>query len=303
MEPVIEVSNLRKTYGSLTAVEAVSFSVERGEIFGILGPNGAGKTTTVECMQGLRRADGGTVRVLGLDPQSEADRLRPRVGAQLQQSALPARIKVWEALDLFASFVPGGTDWRRLLDQWGLVDKRNASFVSLSGGQQQRLLVALALVNDPEVVFLDEMTTGLDPQARRVAWDLIGEMRDGGATVVLVTHFMDEAERLCDRLLVLNRGRVEAIGSPRSLVTGFEGEVSVTFTAGTADVSWLEEVEGVGSVGRHGDLIEVTGKRRMVPQLGAALVRHGVPADDMSVREPGLEDVYLALVGGASEEP
>jgi ABC-2 type transport system ATP-binding protein len=280
----------------------VSFAVERGEIFGILGPNGAGKTTSVECIQGLPRPDGGTVRVLGLDPQADAGRLRPRVGAQLQHSALPDRIKVWEALDLFASFVPGGSDWHRLLDDWGLTAKRKASFASLSGGQQQRLLVALALVNNPEVVFLDEMTTGLDPQARRVAWDLIGEIRDNGATVVLVTHFMDEAQHLCDRLAIVDHGHIVALGAPRSLVTRFEGAVHVTFTMEASDTSWLDRVDGVNGVSQDGLLVEVTGSRRMVPLLGAALVERGLTPSDMSVREPGLEEVYLSLVGRPLEE-
>ena len=190
------MDGLRKAYGATVAVADVSFSVARGEIFGLLGPNGAGKTTTVGCMQGLRRADGGRIRVLGFDPVSQAGDLRRRIGCQLQESALPARIRVREALDLFASLAPRRVDWRVLMEQWGLAEKERAAFFSLSGGQRQRLFVALALVNDPEVVFLDEMTTGLDPAARRVAWDLIRGIREGGATVVLVTHFMDEAEHV-----------------------------------------------------------------------------------------------------------
>src|SRR3990172_8079277 len=211
MTNVIEVEHLKKTYGSTVAVEDVSLEVAQGEIFGLIGRNGAGKTTTVECVQGLRRPDDGRIRVLGLDPQSEGQALRRQIGSQLQESALPDRIKVWEALDLFASFVPGASDWRALMEQWGLADKRNAAFASLSGGQRQRLFVALALVNDPEVVFLDEMTAGLDPAARRVAWGLIRAVRDRGKTVVLVTHYMDEAEQLCDRVAIIDRGRIAAL--------------------------------------------------------------------------------------------
>jgi ABC-2 type transport system ATP-binding protein len=212
---VIEVEHLAKRYGSVEAVSDVSFQVAKGEIFGILGPNGAGKTTTVECLQGLRRRDGGQVRVLGLDPQHDAASLRRRIGCQLQESALPDRIRVWEALDLFAT---GGTDPRTLMDQWGLTDKARTAYADLSGGERQRLFVALALVNDPEVVFLDEMTQGLDPAARRVAWQLIRRIRDRGATVVLVTHYMDEAEKLCDRLVVVDHGRVIASGTPTELI-------------------------------------------------------------------------------------
>ncbi len=213
MGAAITVEGLRKAYGALVAVEDVSFEVGQGEIFGVLGPNGSGKTTTVECVQGLRHADGGRLRVLGLDPRSQRHELRRRIGSQLQESALPERIKVWEALRLFASLTPGAVDWAELIERWGLQAKRDATFASLSGGQRQRLFVALALVNRPEVVFLDEMTTGLDPAARRETWGLIEAIRDQGATVVLVTHFMDEAERLCDRLAVVKDGRVLAIAA------------------------------------------------------------------------------------------
>ena len=222
MTAIIEVQGLVKRYGAATAVNGVSFSVEQGEIFGVVGPNGAGKTSTIECLEGLRRPDGGTVRVLGLDPHADGSRLRQRIGVQLQQAALPDRIKVWEALDMFASYYESTADWRALLQEWGLAEKRTASFASLSGGQQQRLFIALALVNNPSVVFLDELTTGLDPHARRATWDLIRSLRDRGVTVVLVTHFMEEAERLCDRVAVIDRGQVIALGRPALLVE--EGE-------------------------------------------------------------------------------
>ena len=209
---VIEIEGLQKHYHEVVAVADATFAVESGEIFGLLGSNGAGKTTTVECAQGLRSPTAGRVRVLGRDPRGEAAALRGRIGCQLQESRLPDHMKVWEALDLFASLTPGALDWRELMEQWGLAPKRNASFASLSGGQRQRLFIALALVSAPEVVFLDEMTTGLDPAARRVAWELIEEVRDRGTTVVLVTHFMDEAERLCDRVAVMDAGRIVATG-------------------------------------------------------------------------------------------
>ena len=215
---VIQVENLTKRYGSTVAVDDLSFEVAEGEIFGILGRNGAGKTTTVECVQGLRRRDSGNVRVLGFDPDHAGRQLRRRIGCQLQESSLPDRMKVWEALDLFASMASDSVDWREMLDRWGLAAKAKTSFVNLSGGERQRLFVALALINNPEVVFLDELTQGLDPSARRVAWRLIKEIRERGTTVVLVTHYMDEAEQLCDRLIVVDGGRIIARGSPRQII-------------------------------------------------------------------------------------
>ncbi|GAA3769933.1 ABC transporter ATP-binding protein [Plantactinospora mayteni] len=215
---VIEVSNLQKRYGDQVAVRDVSFEVRAGEIFGIVGPNGSGKTTTVECLTGLRRADGGMIRVLGLDPARDRAELRRQVGIQLQESHLPDRLKVWEALDLYSSFYPEPADWRALMAELGLTAKRNTVFAKLSGGQKQRLSVALALVGNPRIAVLDELTTGLDPQARRDTWQLVREVRDRGVTVVLVTHFMDEAERLCDRLAVVRAGEVVAIDTPAELV-------------------------------------------------------------------------------------
>lgn len=219
---VIEVSNLQKRYGDQVAVRDVSFEVRAGEIFGIVGPNGSGKTTTVECLTGLRRSDGGTIRVLGLDPELAGAELRSQVGIQLQESQLPDRLKVWEALDLYSSFYADPADWRVLMADMGLTAKRNTVFAKLSGGQKQRLSVALALVGNPRIAVLDELTTGLDPQARRDTWQLVRDVRDRGVTVVLVTHFMDEAERLCDRLAVIRAGEVVAIDTPANLIARTE---------------------------------------------------------------------------------
>ncbi|MFC6014970.1 ABC transporter ATP-binding protein [Plantactinospora solaniradicis] len=219
---VIEVSKLQKRYGDQVAVRDVSFEVRAGEIFGIVGPNGSGKTTTVECLTGLRRADGGTIRVLGLDPDLARAELRRQVGIQLQESQLPDRLKVWEALDLYSSFYAEPADWRALMADMGLSAKRNTVFAKLSGGQKQRLSIALALVGNPRIAVLDELTTGLDPQARRDTWQLVRDVRDRGVTVVLVTHFMDEAERLCDRLAVIRAGEVVAIDTPANLVAKAE---------------------------------------------------------------------------------
>ena len=297
MKPVIEVEHLRKTYGSTVAVGGVSFDVAEGEIFGLLGPNGAGKTTTVECLQGLRHFDAGRIRVLGFDPQLEGQALRQRIGSQLQESALPDRIKVWEALDLFASFAPGASDWRLLMEQWGLDDKRNASFSSLSGGQRQRLFVALALVNNPEVVFLDEMTAGVDPAARRVAWDLIRAIRDRGTTVVLVTHFMDEAEQLCDRVAVVDQGRIIALDAPQGLIATYSGGIRVIFSTECTDLSWLEEVPHVRRVTRRGPRVEVEGSGPVLALVAAALVDHGITLSNLRVKQPTLENVFLTITG------
>ena len=295
--PAIEVEHLRKTYGATVAVGDVSFEVDQGEVFGLLGPNGAGKTTAVECLQGLRQADSGRIRVLGLDPQTQGRVLRQRIGSQLQESALPDRIRVWEALDLFSTFVPGTRDWGPRMEEWGLARKRNAAFASLSGGQRQRLFVALALINDPEVVFLDEMTTGLDPAARRVAWELIGAIRDRGATVVLVTHFIDEAERLCDRVAVFNQGWVVALDSPQGLVATHTGGIRVVFSTDHADLSWLENVPHVRRVTRMGHRVEVEGSGPVLALAAAALVEHGIIPSDLRVEQPTLEDVFLRITG------
>ena len=303
MPAVIEVEQLRKTYGTFEAVRDVSFTVQQGEIFGILGPNGAGKTTTVECIQGLRQPSGGSIRVLGLDPIRQRSQLKRRIGSQLQESALPDRIKVWEALDLFASLEPDGPDWRRLLDQWGLIDKAKTSFSGLSGGQQQRLFVALALINNPEVVFLDELTQGLDPSARRVAWDLIRAIRERGSTVVVVTHYMDEAEQLCDRLAVIDGGRVIATGTPQELIASSPRGLRIRFSTIDPDLSWLERVDGVTGITRRGDLAEVSGTGPVLALTAAALVAHGIVPADLRAVQPSLEDVYLDLIGDIKTRP
>ncbi len=297
MKKIIEVEHLRKAYGSTIAVEDISFDVTEGEIFGLLGPNGAGKTTTVECLQGLRRPDAGRLRVLGLDPQLEGKMLRRLIGSQLQDSALPDRIRVWEALDLFASFMPNSPDWRILMEQWGLTEKGRSSFSRLSGGQRQRLFVALALVNNPKVVFLDEMTSGLDPAARHTAWDLIRAIRDRGTTVVMVTHFMDEAERLCDRLGIADNGRLVALDTPQGLITTHAGSVRVVFTTDCNELSWLGNVQNVTSITRHGPRVEVEGNGPVLALVAASLVEHGIVPSDLHIEEHTLEHVFLSITG------
>lgn len=299
MSTIIDVRHLAKSYGDSQAVEDVTFSVEEGEIFGILGPNGAGKTTTVECLQGLRRPDRGELSVLGLDPRQDSNALRRRIGSQLQESALPDRLKVWEALDLFSSFVPGGGSWPDVMEEWGLTGKRNASFGSLSGGQQQRLFIALAVVNEPEVVFLDEMTTGLDPVARRSTWGLVRRIRDAGTTVVLVTHFMDEAEHLCDRIAVIDDKRVVALDTPDGLISRYADCATVRFSTDEADLDFLTGVEGVTGVTRSGRHVEVMGHGPVLARVAAVLVQHGIVPADLEVHKVSLEEVYLSITSGA----
>ena len=297
MTAIITVQNLRKTYGATVAVDDISFEVAEGEIFGLLGPNGAGKTTTVECLQALRQPDSGMIDILGLDPRHDAQALRRQIGSQLQESALPDRLKVWEALDLFASVTPEALDWQVLLEQWGLAEKRKSTFSSLSGGQRQRLFIALALVNNPRIVFLDEMTTGLDPAARRVAWDLICSIRERGTTVVLVTHFMDEAEKLCDRLAIVDRGKIVAMDTPQGLITEYASEVRVIFSTDREDISWLDEISHVKKVIRSGPRVEVEGSGPVLALVAASLVEHGITPADLRIEQPTLEDVFLRLTG------
>ena len=303
MDLALSVRDLRKSYGELRAVDGVSFDVPVGEIYGIVGSNGSGKTTTVECAQGLRTVDGGSISVFGVDPQGNRARLRSDIGCQLQESELPDRLRVWEALDLFASVVPEAADWRQLLTDWGLGDKRDAAFASLSGGQRQRLLVALALVSRPRMVFLDEMTTGLDPAARRVTWDLIDALRRRGTTVVLVTHFMDEAERLCDRVAVFHQGRIVDEGTPGELIDRHAGAATVEFTSDAADLGWLSDVPGAHAVSRSGSRVTVTGTGPLLAHTAAALVAHGIAPLDLRPVSRSLEDVMIALTGERSEPP
>jgi ABC-2 type transport system ATP-binding protein len=294
VDEVIRVEGLRKSYGPTVAVDGVSFSVGRGEIFGVVGPNGAGKTTAVECLAGLRTPDAGTVEVLGMDPQRDGRRLRERVGVQLQQAALPDDIKVWEALDLYASFYERAADWKPLLERWGLEEKRNARFENLSGGQKQRLFIALALVGEPELVVLDELTAGLDPQARRMTWELVREVRDRGMTVVLVTHFMDEAERLCNRVAIIDGGRVVALDSPEALVGGLRTEASVRFGGLNGfDPAPLRTLPGVSRVAREDREVVVYGEGALLARVAVELDRHGVTPTEVSVDRPTLEDVFI----------
>jgi ABC-2 type transport system ATP-binding protein len=298
MNPAVRIESIRKSYGSLVAVSDVSFEVANGEIFGVVGPNGAGKTTTIECIEGIRRADEGRIAVLGLDPARQERELRQRIGVQLQQSALPPRLKVWEALDLYSTFYDRTVDWRGLLERLGLEEKRNAAFAKLSGGQKQRLFIALALVNDPELIFLDELTTGLDPQARHSMWNLVREIREQGKTVVLTTHFMEEAERLCDRVAVMDQGRIVALDSPANLIRNYGGENRITFAAEAGCEASLRGLAGVSRVDREGDRVIAHGSGDgLIGEVVSALSSNGIVFRDLRTEQSTLEDVFLALTG------
>ncbi|WFE30213.1 ABC transporter ATP-binding protein [Solwaraspora sp. WMMD791] len=297
--PVIEVEHLHKRYGDLVAVDDVSFTVDEGEIFGILGRNGAGKTTTVECALGLRRPDRGTVRVLGMDPQRDGAALRHRLGAQLQESQLPERLKVWEALELYSSFYRSPADWRELLDLLGLSSRHDTRFGQLSGGQKQRLSVALALVGNPQVAFLDELTTGLDPAARRDTWSLIESVRNQGVTLVLVTHLMEEAERLCDRVAVIDAGRVVAVDTPAGLAASVEAGQRIRFVVDRPiDPALLAGLPQVTAVTVDGREVVVDGTADLLLAVVAALSRHDVTPRELRMQQATLDDAFLVLTGG-----
>jgi ABC-2 type transport system ATP-binding protein len=299
--PTVRVEGLTKAYGDRHVLKGLSFEVLPQEIFGILGPNGVGKTTSVEIVQGLRRRDSGSVELLGLDPSRDRAKLRTLIGAQLQSSALPDRLRVGEALRLFARLAGDVVDWRELRDTWDLARLERSAFGSLSGGERQRLFVALALVNRPRIVFLDELTQGLDPAARRETWRLVRRVREQGTTVVLVTHYMDEAEQLCDRVGVLHNGRLTACDTPEGLIAGVGDGVRVRFSyAFSADLTGLEAIDGVRRVAHDGSRVEIATQPAAVVPIAAELARRDITPDDFTVVRPSLEDVFVSLTTGGS---
>jgi ABC-2 type transport system ATP-binding protein len=303
MPAVIEVQDLHKSYGDTVAVDGVSFTVNEGEIFGILGPNGAGKTTTVECIEGLREPDRGEISVLGLDPQRDRAELTQRLGAQLQQSRLPDQLRVAEALELFSSFYEAPADWRELMEVLGITAKAKTPFGKLSGGQQQRLSIALALVGNPRVAVLDELTTGLDPQARRDTWELIEGVRDRGVTIVLVTHFMEEAERLCDRVALIDAGQVVALDTPVALTERVEAEQRIQFRpSAPIDDLLLESLPEVSKVIHKGDSVVVTGSNEALNAVISVLARNQIVAQQLRVEQANLEDAFLTFTGKHSHD-
>jgi len=297
--PVIQVSGIRKTYGTTVAVSDVSFEVREGEVFGLIGPNGAGKTTTMECVEGVRRPDRGDISILGLDPFRDVYQVQNRIGVQLQQAQLQKRIKVWEAVDLWASLYTKSVDAARLLEQLGLADKRNAWFMTLSGGQKQRLFIALALINDPEVVFLDELTTGLDPQSRRAIWDLVRGIRDRGKTVFMTTHLMEEAERLCDRVAIIEHGKIIDVGRPAELVGRHCPARTVILATGNALAEeHLRAIPQVETVVREGSQFTIQGLGDdFVSEVIHCLSENRIRVTDFRTMLPNLEDVFLKLTG------
>ena len=297
--PVISVSNLGKRYGSTVAVEDVSLEVYEGEIFGLIGPNGAGKTTTMECVQGLRKPDQGAITVLGFDPQKDAQQLRERIGVQHQEAHLQKRIKVWEAIDLWAKLYDDILDADALLTRLGLQEKRNAWFMTLSGGQKQRLFIALALIHDPEVVFLDELTTGLDPQARRAIWELITDIRSRGKTVFLTTHLMEEAERLCDRVAIIEHGKVIEVGTPAGLVDKHCPERRVVFTSDDENViELLNQLPAIQNTSQEGNTYALAGTGDMfVTDIIHFIANKNIRVSGFRTEIPTLEDVFLKLTG------
>ncbi|MET7657927.1 ABC transporter ATP-binding protein [Streptomyces sp. NPDC005373] len=296
--PLIEVAGLRKVYAGRAVVDDVSFTVGEGEIFGILGPNGAGKTTAVECVEGLRVPDAGRVRVAGLDPVADHDRVTEILGAQLQESELQAKLTVREALELYAAFYPNPADWRPLAERLRLTDKLGTRFAKLSGGQKQRLFIALALIGNPRVVVLDELTTGLDPRARRDTWQLIEDVRDSGVTVLLVTHFMEEAQRLCDRIAVIDKGRIAALDTPAGLISRAAGSTVMSFTpSAPLDEEALRDLPALASVEHRDGRVTLGGTDETVNAVITLLARHQITAHQLRVSDATLDDAFLDLTG------
>jgi ABC-2 type transport system ATP-binding protein len=304
MSAVVSVHSIRKTYGPLVAVNDVSFDVEQGEIFGLIGPNGAGKTTTLECIEGLTTPDGGSVSILGLDPFKDAYPLQERIGVQLQEAQLQKRITVHEAVSFWTSLYRRAVDGDQLLEQLGLAAKRSAWFMTLSGGQKQRLFIALALINDPELVFLDELTTGLDPQARRAIWDLVRGIQARGKTVILTTHLMEEAERLCDRVAIIDHGRIVDIGRPGDLVRRHcPGRTVVVTTDDPTAAATFRALPRVLSVEDDEGQLRIHGREdEFVMDLIQCVATARIRVSDFRTETPTLEDVFLTLTGHSVRE-
>jgi ABC-2 type transport system ATP-binding protein len=307
MNTAVNVVGLRKTYGEFVAVDGVSFEVYESEIFGMVGPNGAGKTTTVECLEGLRTADQGNIRVLGVDPRVDGGYLRTHTGMQLQESNLQERLKVWEALDLYASFYPHTVNWEQLLVQLGLEEKRNTIFRELSGGQKQRLFIALALLHDPQLIFLDELTTGLDPRARLAIWDLVRDVRNRGKTILMTTHFMEEAERLCDRIAIMDQGRIVALDTPSNLIRNLGIGEQVSFCVEEElPQDFFRNISEDTQIDIRDRQVSIISNQNhqdpLVVQVVDLLSKNGIAFYDLRIEQPDLEDVFLNLTGSTMDE-
>ena len=298
-QSAVTLENVSRSFGEFTAVRDVSLEIKRGEIFGIIGPNGAGKTTIVNMICGMFPASSGNVTTLGLDPIRQERKLREILGVQFQEAKLPGMLKVREALTLYSSFYESPNDWRKLADEWGLANKLDTRFEKLSGGQKQRLFICLALLNSPQLVVLDELTTGLDPNARRQSWDLVRKIRDNGATVLLVTHFMEEAEYLADRIAMVTRGRIHALGTPEELTSDASGTRRVSFTAPGFDALSLAQF---GSVSVHQNRVTVEGGQYLMADVSNALRNAGFDPVDLRTEHTSLDDLFIALTNDASME-
>ena len=296
---VIEVENLVKKYDGVTAVDNASFEVYEGEIFGMVGPNGAGKTTTIECIEGLREKDSGTIRVFSQDISKANQSLKIKIGIQLQESSLPDKIKVREAMEMFSSFYPQTIDWKNLLVKLNLEDKVNSYFRDLSGGQKQRLFIAIALINNPELIFLDELSTGLDPQARHTMWDLIKDIRNEGKTIFMTTHYMEEAELLCDRVAIIERGKIVALDTPQNLIKSLGQEKRLIFSLESEfSVEKLRKIEGITEVEKIGDRIIIHGREdEFIYRVMSILIKERIKFREIKIEQLNLEDVFLALTG------
>lgn len=298
-EIIVQIENLHKYYGKIKAVDDISFKVYEGEIFGLVGPNGAGKTTAIECMEGLRKPDSGSLKVMDLNPTTNGRILRNSIGIQLQESQLPGRLKVWEAISLFSSFYKKNIESTPLLKDLGLEEKKSSYFDKLSGGQKQRLFIALALLNDPLLIFLDELTTGLDPQARRATWDLITGIRKRGKTIFLTTHFMEEAEKLCDRVAIMDHGKIIALDTPQNLIRSISIETRLMFNiTDSFELDTLKVIESISRYEKSGDNIIVYGHdKKMVKDTVNFLVNNNIDFYDLKTEQATLEDVFLTLTG------
>jgi len=295
----IEVKELTKKYGDVKAVRRVSFSVNEGEIFGMVGPNGAGKTTTIECIEGLRKPDSGSISVLGINPAKEREKLYDIIGVQLQEASYQDRIRVWELCELFSSFYKNPLPYKKLLSEFGMEEKKNSFISRLSGGEKQRVSVILALIGNPRVVFLDELTTGLDPQARRQMWELVRNLKIEGRTIYLTTHYMEEAEYLCDRVAIMDHGEIIAFDTPQNLIRSSGLEEAIIFTVHRElDLEILKNIVGVKAVSKKGDEITVLGMdKNLLNNLVSFLQKEGYEFSDLRYTRPNLEDVFLKLTG------
>ncbi|MEF3245233.1 MAG: ABC transporter ATP-binding protein [Caldisericaceae bacterium] len=303
MSFVVEVKNLTKTYGSKKAVDNISFSIMEGEIFGIVGPNGAGKTTTLECIEGLRTPDAGSIRVLDFNPLTDRRKMYEYIGVQLQETSYPDRLKVWEICRLFSSFYKNPIPYKELLHTFELDDKANNYITKLSGGEKQKLSIVLSLIPNPKIVFLDELTTGLDPAARRNMWKYIEKLREKGITVCLTSHYMEEVEYLCDRVAIINQGKIVAMDSVNNLIKSFGSATEIVFTSERVDFEKLEKLKNVKKVEKHNGEVHVLGEgNNILSEVIDFLQKEGIKYSDLRVKSSGLEDVFLKLTGSEFEK-